>query len=472
MTPPLKLCIVGHTNTGKTSLVRTLTRDTSFGEVSSRPATTRHVEGAALLVNGLPLVELYDTPGLEDPIGLLEALDAQRGERGRDWIEVIREFLDGGDAHGRFSQEAKAIRQVLASDAALYVIDARDRVLAKNRDELEILGRCARPIIPVLNFIAGADARTAEWREHLGRVNMHVVAEFDTVVLDEFGEQRLYEKMRTLLDPFRSTLDALIAERATQRGGLVHAAAALVADMLLDAAAYTVIVSEQDVDRQGRRLEEMKQAVRAREQQCVTALLELFRFRPEDCEAADLPIVRGQWGTDLFSPTALRQFGLRLGSAAAAGGMAGLAVDAMTGGLSLGAAAVIGATLGALWGSVGSHGRRLADVFRGYTELRLQEETVKLLAARQIDLVQALLRRGHASQDRLRITAEAQAKLSAWVTQPLPQPLRDARHQPEWSRIGGAGGGGNGGSTGRADARDRLVEELLDVLRPAAAPGG
>ena len=46
MSPPLKLVLVGHTNVGKTSLLRTLTRDVEFGEVSPRASTTRHVEGA------------------------------------------------------------------------------------------------------------------------------------------------------------------------------------------------------------------------------------------------------------------------------------------------------------------------------------------------------------------------------------------------------------------------------------------
>ncbi|MEN8133052.1 MAG: GTPase, partial [Pseudomonadota bacterium] len=56
--PVLKIAVVGHTNTGKTSLLRTLTRDATFGEVSNRPATTRHVEGTSLLVNGMSLIEL------------------------------------------------------------------------------------------------------------------------------------------------------------------------------------------------------------------------------------------------------------------------------------------------------------------------------------------------------------------------------------------------------------------------------
>ncbi|MFO1145709.1 MAG: DUF3482 domain-containing protein [Rhodospirillales bacterium] len=267
--PPLIVAVVGHTNTGKTSLIRTLTRDAAFGEVSNRPATTRHVEGTVLLVDGEPLVELYDTPGLEDPMGLLEHLESLRGERRCDWIEVIHEFLS--EQPPVFAQEAKAIRQLLASDVALYVVDVRDRVLGKHRDELEILGRCARPVVPVLNFTASPDARTAEWREHLARLNMHAVAEFDTIVLDATSEQRLFEKMRTLLDPFRPTLDALIAERARQRSGLVQAAAALLADLLIDVAACRMLVPEQDIDHRDDSLEQLKQWVRQREQSCVSA---------------------------------------------------------------------------------------------------------------------------------------------------------------------------------------------------------
>lgn len=461
--PPLVVAVVGHTNTGKTSLIRTLTRDAAFGEVSNRPATTRHVEGTVLLVDGEPLVELYDTPGLEDPMGLLEHLESLRGERRCDWIEVIHEFLS--EQPPIFAQEAKAIRQVLASDVALYVVDVRDRVLGKHRDELEILGRCARPVVPVLNFTASADARTAEWREHLARLNMHAVAEFDTVVLDETSEQRLFEKMRTLLDPFRPTLDALIAERARQRRGLVHAAAALLADLLIDVAACRMLVPEQDIDHRDDSLERLKQWVRQREQDCVGALLELFRFDDDDYQADALPIEDGRWGTDLFSPSSLRDFGIRAGGGAAAGAAAGLAIDAMTGGLTLGAAAALGAAVGALWSGLSSHGRRVADVFRGYTELRVADATLRLLAARQAELIAALLRRGHASQDRVRLQDETAARRSMWASGPLPQPLEDARQHPEWSRFAA---GGDAGSAGRAAACEHLAYAIAGSLAPEA----
>ncbi|HEX5738724.1 MAG TPA: GTPase domain-containing protein, partial [Hydrogenophaga sp.] len=46
------IAVVGHTNAGKTSLLRTLTRQVRFGEVSERPGTTRHVEAIGLQVDG------------------------------------------------------------------------------------------------------------------------------------------------------------------------------------------------------------------------------------------------------------------------------------------------------------------------------------------------------------------------------------------------------------------------------------
>ena len=58
---PLKLAVVGHTNVGKTSLLRTLTSDVGFGEVSHRPSTTRHFEGARFSFLLVRFLFLYDS---------------------------------------------------------------------------------------------------------------------------------------------------------------------------------------------------------------------------------------------------------------------------------------------------------------------------------------------------------------------------------------------------------------------------
>jgi hypothetical protein len=465
--PVLKIAVVGHTNTGKTSLMRTLAKDFAFGDIANRPATTRHVEGTSLLIDGVAVVELYDTPGLEDSVGLLEHLDSQRKDRYADRVEQLTRFLNSPIGRNQFDQEAKVIRQVLASDVAVYVVDARDRVRGKHWDELEILGRCAKPVLPILNFVASPEAKTTEWRQHLARLSLYAVAEFDTVVFNENGEQRLFEKMQTLLDPFHDTLAALIENRKLQRGKLIRTSADLLADLLIDVAAYRV-----SVPANGKKtvamMENLKQAVREREQRCVKVLLELHRFRPDDYAAETLPFEEGQWGLDLFNPASLKQFGIRAGSGAAAGGMAGLAIDAMLGGASLGAGAAAGAAIGAIWSTARTHGRRIADRARGFTELRVSDATLRLLAVRQIALVQALLRRGHASQDRIRMSAQAAVDQKEWAQQKFPKVLARAKVQPKWSRLEGINGGSNHLSAGRLAAEEELARLIEAALSKSA----
>lgn len=463
MSGPLKVAVVGHTNTGKTSLLRTLTRDVSFGEVSDRPSTTRHVEGTVLLVGGRPLLELYDTPGLEDAIGLLDYLDSLPGGRHQGPERVAR-FLESPAARAEFEQEAKVLRQLLHSDIALYVVDARERVLGKYQDELAVLALCARPILPVLNFVASREARQEEWRTSLARVGLHAVVAFDTVVYSAEGERRLYQGMQVLLgERGRALLDALIAERARQRQHLLRAAAELLAALLLDVAACRRVVALEPAEQGRAVLEELKEQVRRREQRCVDELLALFRFRAEDYAGEDLPIQDGQWGLDLFNPEALKQFGIRTGSAAAAGAMAGLAVDALVGGLSLGAATGLGAALGALWSASQDYGRRLAERLRGYSELRVAEPTLQLLALRQLELARALLRRGHASQERIRAGAGA----SGWPDAALPALLRRARAHPQWSVLNDPDAVAD---PGRLAALAELGALLERVLAAAAEP--
>jgi GTPase Era involved in 16S rRNA processing len=437
MTEPrtIRVSVVGHTNTGKTSLLRTLTRNVSFGDVSDRPATTRHVEGTALLIDGEPAIELYDTPGLEDSIGLFEHLDRLRTDPRAEAASVIEQFLASDAAHHEFAQEAKALRQVLQCDVALYVIDAREHVMGRHRDELTILSWCARPVVPVLNFLASPAAQAEHWRQQLARTNMHVVAEFDTVVVDELSEQRLLEKLRTVLDAFRPTIDALIAQRQQDRTRLIAASARAIAELLLDVASFVDHISLEDKDAAREGIEAMCDAVRARERVCVDSLLALHRFRSEDYDAEAQATVDAALGMDLFSPEALKQFGFIASRGAAVGAVAGVAVDAMTGGLTLGAAAATGAALGAAIETLRKHGSRFLRRMRQTTEVRCDPQTIRLLGLRQIAFVRALLVRGHASQTPTRPAADLVAKLRMAAANPLPAVLQRAQQHAHWSTL-------------------------------------
>lgn len=432
MTEPLKLAVVGHTNVGKTSLLRTLTRDVGFGEVSHRPSTTRHVEGARLSVDGEPLLELYDTPGLEDAIALLDYLERleRPGER-LDGPARLERFLQGSEARQRFEQEAKVLRQLLASHAGLYVIDAREPVLAKYRDELEVLANCGKPLLPVLNFVASSQHREPEWREALARLGLHALVRFDSVAPPEDGERRLYESLALLLENARPALQRLIDDQQAQRLARLDSGKRLIAELLLDCAACRRSV-EAEPAAEARAIEALRQDIRQREQRCVEALLKLYAFRREDAHASDLPLLDGRWGDDLFNPETLKLLGVRLGSGVAAGAAAGAGVDLLVGGLTLGAAALAGAIAGGALQTARNYGSRLMGKLKGKRELTVDDTVLRLLALRQQQLMVALDNRGHAAQDSIRL-GELDEK--AWREGKLPEALVKARAHPQWSTL-------------------------------------
>ena len=437
-THPVRIAVVGHTNTGKTSLMRTLTRDAGFGEVSSRPSTTRHVEGARLIVDGEVLVELYDTPGMEDPIALLETLEGiaspDDGER-LDGPARVERFLADPVHRGRFEQEGKVLKQMLASDAALYVIDARDPVLAKHRDELEILGGCAIPLLPVLNFVSSVESGEAAWREALSRLGLHAVVRFDTVAPERGGERRLYETLAMLLEFHRPLLERLVAGREREASVRHSAAMRLVAELLVDVAACRIEVDEDSASALEAAVNDLNERVRQREQHCVEALLGLYRFRPDDVDADQLPLIDGRWENDLFNPETLRDMGVKLGTGAVAGAAAGAGIDLMVGGITLGAAAALGALAGGGWQALRHFGDRLLGTFTGKRQLAVNDAILRMLALRQLHLVSALEARGHAA---VKPIGKLVAESGKWREGTLPRPLHRARSRREWSGLDGS----------------------------------
>ncbi|KTC00830.1 GTPase/DUF3482 domain-containing protein [Pseudomonas syringae] len=431
-TRAIRLAVVGHTNVGKTSLLRTLTGDVSFGEVSHRPSTTRHVEGARLSVDGEALVELYDTPGLEDAIALLDYLERldRPGER-LDGPARLTRFLEGSEARQRFEQEAKVMRQLLYSDAGLYVIDAREPVLAKYRDELAVLASCGKPLLPVLNFVSAQQHREPEWREALSRLGLHALVRFDSVAPPEDGGRRLYESLALLLESARPRLERLIDDQEKQRTAKRHSAARLIAELLIDCAACRRSV-ETTADQEQQAVEALRKAVRQREQQCVEALLKLYAFRKDDVSSSDLPLMDGRWGDDLFNPETLKLMGVRVGGGVAAGAAAGAGVDLMVGGVTLGAAALVGAIAGGALSTARSYGGRLLGKFKGRRELTVDDAVLRLLALRQRHLLLALGVRGHAALHSIELTTPQD---KTWRKGKIPEPLSRARAHPQWSTL-------------------------------------
>lgn len=433
----LHLAVVGHTNTGKTSLLRTLTHDTGFGEVADFPGTTRHVEGARLFLNGQAAVELFDTPGLEDGIALLDYLDQLKAQTRQDSSrfdgpESIQRFLDTPESRQRFEQEARVLRKLLECDAGLYVIDIRDPVLAKHRDELAILSRCGRPLVPILNFMHSSPNYLPEWKESLGRLGLHLSIEFDTVAPALDGEEQLYQKLALVLDSHAAILKALSEDIHRQRKLRRDIAYNMIAELLIDVTAfrYTCAGDEESIKSATALLQDV---IRQREQESIQALLTHYRFRQEDYPDQTLPIEGGRWGMDLFQPQALMEMGIQVSKGFVAGAMAGAAVDVMSAGLSLGTATLIGGVIGSVWQGVDKFGKRILGKLQGYREITLDDAIIRLLGIRSLQLLNALEMRGHADQRPIMLNTETVT--GQFKDGDLPEEILEARTLPQWSKM-------------------------------------
>jgi len=461
----IRIAVVGHTNAGKTSLLRTLTRRAGFGEVSQRPGTTRHVESVDLEVNGQPAVRFFDTPGLEDAVALREHL-AGLGAQATP-PERIRLFLQGPEAHGVFEQEAKVLRTMLEIDAAFLVIDVREPVLPKFRDEIELLNSCARPVMPVLNFVRDATSREAAWRELLSAYGLHVQVSFDAAAPFVGAERELYNDLSTLLrdrrELLRGVVDTLTAEAAERR----RAACTRIAGLLIDAAALRRSMPAEEFADTARRksfVAALQNEVFDKAQRCTDDLLALYGFRQDDAGEAPLPLIEGRWTLDFFSPESMKDAGLRLGKGAAIGAAVGVVADLAVAGISLGTGAAVG---GAIGGAVsqgwGPFGRKLANRLRNVHELTVEDGVLFALVAWQLKLARALERRGHAATGR--ITAETSATQDAptRATAAAVRAARPARSHPEWEQAGV----GARSFWRPAPQRDALAAEIAHTLEQA-----
>lgn len=454
---PLKLAVVGHTNTGKTSVLRTLLRDVYFGEVKNEAATTRHVERAQLTDSqtGEVLVMLYDTPGLEDASGLMDWLEDNTASR-RDGIERLQQFLaadiasgdkgtdsldNNGYSFGDYSQEAKVIRQLLASDMAIYVVDAREPVLGKYKDELAILSWAAIPVMPVFNFTDSQDANIDEWQTMLARRNLHISTRFDSVAFEFDDEMRLWQSLATMLT-HSEMLEQLMQRRTEDWAQLYDEANIVIADFLLNVAAFVREINDDDDPLPV--LQQMQEAVRQSERAMQHKLLNLYKFY--DNAVAATPLELHAYQQDPFDPELLKSYGIRTTSGAAAGALLGLGIDAAALGTTLGLGAALGGIAGGLLSNTGS----IADKISGVKRLYIDPATLTLLATRAIDLLTALRHRGHAATDATQMlygsvdndsaddidgNDNKPQSMAPWPTHKLPSELKKARGKPQWSSL-------------------------------------
>lgn len=460
-TQTLRLLIAGHTNTGKTSLIRTLGRTATFGDVSSAPSTTRQIQPLVLIETADIEVIVYDTPGLESSGRLREVLESRaRGQY--DYPAVIGGLMQDPAMGEDFEQELRVLDQALKADASIYVIDAREPVLEKYLDEIVILSMCGRPVLPLLNFTAREDSRENAWRTELAKLGQHTVLSFDAVVYSWESERRLYRSLATVLPAAERALEQLIAKREEQTGWRLAAAVRVLADALIDLAACEDVQPGGDSDAieiAGRRV---RAYVRKKEQELTRDMLSAFNYTPDVLgEQLHDDFAEGGWQLDAFDEAAVQYYGIRSIGPIAAGATSGGVVDIVTLGGTLGIGFLAGAAAGLAYGARGLARRFYRSAVLRLAILVVDPSVIRLIATRNFQLIATLQSRGHAEQRPVALVEPASHTVFGGA---LPKPLLRARDAPEWSQYAA-----DDAAQFRSDAaaRDSAVRQLqaeLEVL--------
>jgi hypothetical protein len=349
----MKFAVVGRTNKGKSSIVATIVENDEI-LIAPTPRTTRVSQEFALKIGERTLFTIIDTPGFEEAPAALEWLK-QEAVAAHQRRQRVQSFYDAFKGSQRFSFECELLKPILDGASILYVVDASHPYRPNFEAEFEILQWTGQPSLALLNQ-TGDGRYVADWQAALGQYfrktlifNAHN-ARFEERI-------RILEELRFLSDEARPVLDEAMALLKSQHDSRLRAASSILAEFIADAIHYRKkMPADEDVsipDEQRRRyLEDYYNHIRQMEKKSRVALAQVFNFKSLEHEEAELD-ARGQ-EDDLFGRETWEFLGLSrmelIATGAAAGALAGGAIDASVGGASM----MVGTGLGAVLGTLGT----------------------------------------------------------------------------------------------------------------------
>ena len=356
-----RFVVVGTVNQGKSSVVAALTEDEAV-PVDSYPGTTRRAGEYVFSANGEVLFRIVDTPGFQRARHVLAWLQP-RAANAAERPAALRAFVAAPGHAAEFPDEVELLRPILDGAGILYVVDASSPLEPANEAEMEILRWTGQPAMALLNRVRGRD-HADEWRPVLTQF-FHIVREFDAHRARFPDRTALLRGFREIRPEWSGSIDRAVAAMEREWRDRTRRAVSALADLLAQALGHverTPLPGGADEapvrDALDRRYRE---AQRALEAQSRTRIEAIHRHPGLGSDDPELDLL----GTDLFSETTWRLFGLTraqlVRNAAVAGAVTGGAIDLMVGGLSLLAGTAIGAVSGAVLGYVA--GTQVASVW-------------------------------------------------------------------------------------------------------------
>ena len=207
---PIRISVAGPANEGKTSVLRTLGEDAEFGVVTAEPGSSRKVATLPVTVCGQHGIHVFDTPGFQMSAEITKRLDNPSGGGLLD--EVLRVIPENEQD---FAHDLAAWKQVAQSHMVFLVIDVTHCPAGRINDDLNLLSKCGRPTIVLLNFVPEnhQDSKAMEnlerWKKELAGYGFFQVTEFD-------AHRRNFENQLELLTRARLALDRPSYRKAIQ----------------------------------------------------------------------------------------------------------------------------------------------------------------------------------------------------------------------------------------------------------------
>lgn len=347
----VSLCLISHTNVGKTTLARTLLGQ-DVGEVQDGPHITQNAQSHRLLATpeGDEL-RLWDTPGFGDSVRLHRRL-SQAGQP-LGWF--LTQVWDRWTDPAFFLSQRAMLAARDEADIVLYLVNATEAPedCGYLAPELNILAWLDKPVVVVLNQLGRApDHRLpgqsdsdeqARWAQHLqGHRSIKAVLPLDAFARCWVHESVLLTTLAAWVQPAEQGGYARLVAQWQQHNlqRLAHAAQALGRALL--AAATDIQTGAPGPHRAAQ--QHLAQRVLGCRQQLTRDLLTLHHLSGQ----AGHPLWRRLDAPALTIQTPLDAKRLGLVGAITSGAATGLGADALTGGLTLGLGALAGAVVGGL----------------------------------------------------------------------------------------------------------------------------
>jgi hypothetical protein len=357
MTVPV-FAVVGRPNKGKSSIVATLARDDSV-RIAPGVGTTRCARRFPMQIDGEILYELVDTPGIQRARSVLAWLN-ENATDAASRPQTVRRFVEEHREDPHFSDEYQMLKPIVEGAGFIYVVDGSCPFGADYEAEMEILRWTGRPSLAVINPIE-SDEYVEEWTAGLGQY-FKTVRTFDAHRAETQKQLDLLALFGHLdtswQEPLRRAVTVLQDDRQLQQ----QTAGFVITDLIVDALGYKVEQSIPDGipedPVQKLLFTRYKKHLVKRERQCRRQIEEVFYY--SDLQKSEQRISFDD--ADLFNEQDWYLWGLNklqmVTAAASAGGIAGggagLAIDAATGGLLGGLGTVISGIGGAVTSAAGA----------------------------------------------------------------------------------------------------------------------